>query len=189
MLTSWPKFIGRMGVVTLHDKSFKPYIDAGDIRKAIALLAEKITSDLKEANPVFLGVLNGSFVFIADLMRMLPFACEISFVKLQSYAGTSSTGKVSELIGVSSELVGRTIVVVEDIVDTGETLEKLLESLEKMQPKEVKVATLLHKPTAYKKQFKLDYVAIEIPNEFVVGYGLDYDGLGRNLKDIYKIVE
>lgn len=178
-----------MSTVNLHGKDFQPFITNDQILSAIDKVAEQITADLKNETPVILGVLNGSFVFMTDLVQRLNFNCEVSFVKLASYEGTQSTGVIRQLIGVNEDLKGRSVVVVEDIVDTGNTVEKLLEELEKIGPKEVKIATLLYKPEAFTKSYGLDYVAIEIPNDFVVGYGLDFDGLGRNLSDIYKIVE
>lgn len=178
-----------MSSVALHDKVFDPYIKADEIDAAIEKLAQRITHDFKQDNPVFLGVLNGSFVFIADLMRKLDFQCEVAFVKLQSYEGTSTTGEVKKLIGVPEGMEGRPVVIVEDIVDTGHTIEKLIDELEAVKPASINIATLLYKPDAYTKQIAVDYVAIEIPDAFVVGYGLDYDGLGRNLKHIYKIQE
>jgi hypoxanthine phosphoribosyltransferase len=179
----------RYTMVQLHDKTFAPYITADQIEEAIVKLAEKITADMQGKRPVFLGVLNGSFLFIADLMKHIDLECEISFVKLSSYEGTSSSGTVKELIGVNDSLKGRSVIIVEDIVDTGVTIENLVQKLEEMEVAEIKIATLLFKPTAYQKTQPIDYCAIEIPNEFVVGYGLDYDGLGRNLNDIYKITE
>jgi hypoxanthine phosphoribosyltransferase len=174
-----------MDLVTLHDKQFRPYITADVIHQNVSRLAEGISADVKKSFPLFIVVLNGSFIFAADLVKLLKFPCEISFIKLASYNGTSSTGEVSELIGLTEQIEGRSIIIVEDIVDTGNTLEKLHTLLKAKNAREIRVATLLFKPEAYKKDIVLDYVGIEISNEFVVGYGLDYDGLGRNLKDIY----
>jgi hypoxanthine phosphoribosyltransferase len=137
--------------------------------------------------PIFLVVLNGSFMFAADLLKEVTIPCEISFIKVASYHGTSSTGNVTELIGLTEDITGRTVVIVEDIVDTGITLERLMNVLTRKKVKQIKIATVLLKPQSYKKEFKVDYVGIEIPNDFVVGYGLDYDGLGRNLKEIYVL--
>lgn len=134
-------------------------------------------------------ILNGSFMFSSDLMKLIDFPCEISFVKLSSYDGMGSTGKVKHLIGLNEEIEGRTVVLLEDIVDTGVTIENLMKQLESQKPKDVRVATLLFKPEACKKDVKLDYVGMEIPNEFIVGYGLDYDGYGRNLPDIYTVTD
>lgn len=171
----------------VHDRYFVPYKSEQDIQKSIQAVAQRITLDLKDKNPIFLGVLNGSFMFAADLLRLLDFDLRISFVKLASYAGTESSGITTELIGINEDLKGQTIVIVEDIVDTGNTLEKLIKMLKAQEVADLHVATLLYKPKAYKKEFPIDYVAIEIPNDFVIGYGLDYDGLGRNLPNIYKI--
>jgi hypoxanthine phosphoribosyltransferase len=174
-----------MELVKLHDKNFTPYIQADAIHENVKRIAEGLTTEVKKSFPLFIVVLNGSFIFAADLVKLLKFPCEISFVKLASYQGTSSTGQVSELIGLTESIENRTVVIVEDIVDTGNTLEKLYALLKEKNAKEIKIVTLLFKPEAYKKDLKLDYIGINISNEFVVGYGLDYDGLGRNLKDIY----
>ena len=174
-----------MSTVTLHGKDFIPYITADVIQKNVERIAEGLTAEVKKSFPLFVVVLNGSFIFAADLVKLLKFPAEISFIKLSSYSGTSSTGDVIELIGLTENIENRTIIIVEDIVDTGTTLVKLHDLLKGKKAKEIKTVTLLFKPEAYKKDIKLDYVGIEIPNAFVVGYGLDYDGLGRNLKDIY----
>ncbi len=174
-----------MDFVTLHDKQFKPYITARVIHENLLRLADNLSADVKKSFPLFVVVLNGSFIFAADLVKLLKFPCEISFVKLSSYHGTSSTGSVAELIGLTESIENRTVIIVEDIIDTGNTLEKLHAILKDKKAKEIKTVTLLFKPGAYKKTIKIDYIGIEIPNDFVVGYGLDYDGLGRNLKDIY----
>lgn len=178
-----------MSVVNIHDKQFKPYMPAAEIDAAISEIAERMQTDLAGKKPLFLGILNGAFLFMADLLRKLDMDCEVAFLRLASYEGTSSTGKVKQLLGLGQNIEGRTVVVVEDIVDTGLTLEAIFEQLEARDPAEIKVATLLYKPEAYQKDRKLDYVVREIPNKFVVGYGLDYDGLGRNLPDIYQLAE
>jgi hypoxanthine phosphoribosyltransferase len=170
-------------LISIKDKQFKPYISAHTIDEAVKKIAKKINSELTNDFPIFLVVLNGSFMFAADLLREVNIPCEISFIKLSSYSGTSSSGIVSELIGLNEDLSGRTVVIVEDVVDSGNTLEKLMRSLSKV--KKIKVATALFKPEAYKKEHEIDYVGLTIKNEFVIGYGLDYDGQGRNLKDIY----
>ena len=172
-------------MVTLKDKQFKPYISSDKILEAVKQVAEKINSDLAGESPVFLAVLNGSFMFAADLMKEINLNCEISFVKLASYHGTTSSGTITELIGLNQDLTGRTVIVIEDIVDTGNTVEKLAEILNNKKVKSFKIATAFYKPTAYTKNIKIDYIGLEIPNDFVVGYGLDYDGLGRNLKDVF----
>ncbi len=174
-----------MTLVKLHDKQFTPYISADVIHENVTRIAEELTSDVKKSFPLFVVVLNGSFIFAADLVKLLKFPCEISFIKLTSYSGTASTGEVIELIGLTENVENRTIIIVEDIVDTGNTLEKLYALLKDKKVKEIKTVTLLFKPEAYTKKIPLDYIGIRIPNDFVVGYGLDYDGLGRNLKDIY----
>ncbi|MGZ4041712.1 MAG: hypoxanthine phosphoribosyltransferase [Bacteroidia bacterium] len=174
-------------LITIKDKQFKPYLSAEQISSAVKNVASKINKELEHELPVFLVVLNGSFMFASDLLKEVIIPCEISFIKVASYHGTSSTGAVSELIGLTEDLSGRTVVIVEDIVDTGITLEKLVSVLERKNVKQVKVASALLKPGSYKKAFKIDYVGIEIANDFVVGYGLDYDGLGRNLKEIYVL--
>lgn len=176
-----------MSLVTLHDKQFKPYILAEAIHERVSQVAGNITIDLKDSFPLFVVVLNGSFIFAADLVKMLKFPCEITFVKLASYNGTGSTGIVHEVIGLAEDVENRTIVIIEDIVDTGTTLEKLHDILRHKNVKQIKTVTLLFKPMAYKKNIPVDYICMEIPNDFVVGYGLDYDGLGRNLKDIYLL--
>ena len=176
-----------MALITVKDKQFKPYIGSEKILSSIKVVANQINSELKNDFPLFLVVLNGSFMYAADLFREIHIPCEISFIKVASYHGTSSTGTVTELVGLSEDIKGRTVVIVEDIVDTGITLEKLYASLTKKEAKNIKVTSLLLKPDSYKKSMKIDYVGMEIPNDFVVGYGLDYDGQGRNLKDIYVL--
>jgi hypoxanthine phosphoribosyltransferase len=173
--------------VTLKDKTFVPYISSDKISASVYEMAQKINVDLVNDMPLFLVVLNGSFMFAADLLKEVNIPCEISFIKLASYHGTTSTGTVTEMIGLTEEIKGRTVVIVEDIVDTGMTLEKLVALLIKKEVKQIKVATFLFKPEAYKKDIKIDYIGMEIPNDFVVGYGLDYDGLGRNMKEVYVL--
>lgn len=177
-----------MQVTRVKDRDFKPYISAEEIQIAIKKVAGKIRNDLREKDPIFLVVLNGAFVFASDLMRHLDFPCRLSFIRLASYQGTQSSGEVLDLIGLNEDLRGEHIVIVEDIVDTGHTLYHLQEVLKKHQPASVRIATLLLKPLAFVHQYPVDYVALEIPPEFIVGYGLDYDGYGRNLPDIYQIV-
>ncbi|MBL7890388.1 MAG: hypoxanthine phosphoribosyltransferase [Bacteroidia bacterium] len=176
-----------MSKVTLKDKTFRVHIPASDINKAVGEVAHRINLELKDKKPLFLAVLNGSFMFASDLLKKITIDCEISFVKVSSYHGTSTTGSVKSLIGLNEDIKGRTIVIIEDIVDTGLTMEKVLKELEAMEPSEVRICTLLYKPEAFRKKFDLDYVAIVVPNDFLVGYGLDYDGLGRNLPDIYVL--
>lgn len=174
-------------VITIKGKQFKPYINEQKIAEAVKKLAGAINEDLKDEFPVFLAVLNGSFMFAADLLKEVTIPCEISFVKLASYSGLSSKGNVNELIGLTEDISGRSVVIIEDIVDSGITLEKLTSLLKSKNVKQIRVATILFKPEAYKKNFGLDYVGFKIPNDFVVGYGLDYDGMGRNLKEIHVL--
>ncbi len=174
--------------IKLLDKEFGLSIPASDIKKAIWQMADKINKDLKDKNPLMVCILNGSFMFSADLMKLIEFPCQISFVKLASYEGMGSTGTVKELIGFNEDLQGRTIVLLEDIVDTGVTVENSVKQLKKAGAGEVIVATLLFKPEACKREINLHYIGIEIPNDFIVGYGLDYNGYGRNLPDIYSVI-
>ncbi|MBK7174390.1 MAG: hypoxanthine phosphoribosyltransferase [Bacteroidales bacterium] len=171
----------------LKDKSFTKYIEAADIQKAIKSLASRINHDMEGKTPVFIVVLNGAFIFASDLIKNITIDCEIAFVKLSSYQGVQSTGTVKEVIGLDIDLKGRHVIVIEDIVDTGLTLNKFLQQLAIMEPADVRIASCLLKPEAFKMSFPVDYLCFSIPNEFVVGYGLDYDGLGRNSSDIYKI--
>ena len=173
----------------VHDKEFEIYIPSTEIRKVISEMAVKINEDLAGKDVIFLGILNGAFMFASDLFREITLDCQISFLKLASYAGTSSTGTVKRLIGINEDIYQKTVVILEDIVDTGVTLDNIIKQLKGYEPAEIKVATLLFKPDAYTKDLKLDYVGLEIPNDFVLGYGLDYEGLGRNLADLYKVVE
>ena len=174
-----------MQLITLKDKQFKPYIASEKIMEAVKNIAKKINEDLKNDKPLFLVVLNGSFMFASDLLKEITFNCEISFIKVASYHGTSSSGTVTEIIGLTEDVSKRTVVILEDIVDTGTTLEKLINVLSKKDIKQYKIATVFFKPGQYKKEMKIDYVGMEIGDDFIVGYGLDYDGLGRNLKDVY----
>lgn len=174
--------------VTLGDKVFVPYLTEEKIAAAVKGVAARINADYAGKSPLFLVVLNGAFLFAADLLRSIDSdGCEVSFVKFSSYEGVSSTGKVKELIGLNESLEGRDVIIVEDIVDTGTTIVQMMADLANRKCASVKIAALLFKPEAYKKDVKIDYVGMEIPNAFIVGYGLDYDGLGRNLKDIYVI--
>jgi hypoxanthine phosphoribosyltransferase len=178
-----------MSEVKIKDKTFRLFISEAEIKERVKAVAERINRDMEGKNPLFLAVLNGSFVFAADLMRLITVPCEISFVKLASYAGITSTGKVTEVIGINEDLSGRHVIIVEDIVDTGLTMQRMIETLGTRQPASVSVCTLLLKPDKLKVELNIDYAAMEIPNEFIVGYGLDYDQQGRNLPDIYTVVE
>ena len=174
--------------VTLGDKSFRLYITESRIAEAVKQIAAKINEDYKGKSPLIVPVLNGSFMFASDLVKQLTCDCEISFIKASSYSGTSSTGQLTSLIGINEDIAGKDIIIVEDIIDTGHTLAKILPSITDLKPASVRVATLLFKPKALKTEIQIDYVGIEIANEFIVGYGLDYNGLGRNLKEIYQVI-
>ena len=176
--------------IQLHDKKFRIMIPAEQIDKAVDAVAQRINADYAgKETPLFLGILNGSFMFMAELMQRITLDCEASFVKIASYRGTASTGKVHELIGLSADIRGRHVVIVEDIVDTGESIEHMMRDLQARRPASVEVCTLFFKPGSYRKQVPIKYRAMEIGNEFIVGYGLDYDQQGRNLRDIYTLVE
>ncbi len=178
-----------MSIVKIKDKSFKTFISEEEIQKRVKGVADRINKDMEGKNPLFLAVLNGSFMFAADLMRYITIPCEISFVKLASYQGTASTGEVKEIFGVNEDLRGRTVVIIEDIVDTGLTMKRMLESLGTRGPKSLHICTLLLKPANLQVPLNIEYVAMEIPNDFIVGYGLDYDQQGRNLRDIYTVID
>lgn len=177
-----------MSRVKVLDKTFETFIPEAEILERVRAVAERINKDMAGKNPIFLAVLNGSFVFVADLMRMITIPCEVSFVKLASYEGVTSTGKVKEVIGINEDLTGRTVVIVEDIIDTGLTMKRMVESLGTRNPESVHVCTLLIKPDKLQVELDVEYAAMEIPNDFIVGYGLDYNQHGRNLRDIYKII-
>ncbi|WP_396166333.1 hypoxanthine phosphoribosyltransferase [Flavobacterium sp.] len=176
-------------MIHLHDKSFVPFISSEEIDFAIANMAKQMDDDFFDEIPVFVGILNGSFMVLSDLMKHYRGMCEVSFMKLASYEGTESTNTVKQLIGINENLEGRTVVIVEDIVDTGNTIEELKAIFKEKKVKHLKIATLFFKPEAYKKDIKIDYIGIRIPNKFIVGYGLDYDGLGRNLADVYQLAQ
>ena len=178
-----------MDTVKIKDKSFRVFIPETEIKERVKALAEQMSKDLEGKNPIFLAVLNGAFIFAADLMREMTIPCEISFVKLASYQGTTSTGKVKEVFGINEDLSGRTVVIVEDIVESGQTMKQMIESLGTRNPTSVHICSLFFKPEKLKEELTLDYVAFRIPDDFILGYGLDYDGLGRELKDVYTIVE
>lgn len=176
--------------VTILDKEFELFIPYEKIRSVVEEMAEKMNKDLKDKKPLFICILNGSFMFAAEIFKRISMLdAEISFVKLASYLDTSTTGTVKELIGLNEDLTGRTIVVLEDIVDSGITIAKTIEQIRSKNPLEIIIATLLLKPDALQVKVPLDYIGIEIPNDFIVGYGLDYNGRGRNLIDIYKVTE
>ncbi|GAA4293505.1 adenylate kinase [Aestuariibaculum suncheonense] len=174
-------------MVKLHDKFFKPFISAEEIDRAMTRMASEIAKDIGDEIPVFVGILNGSFMVVSDFVKKYQKPCEVTFIKLASYEGVKSTEDIQRLIGLTQDLSGRTVVILEDIIDTGNTLAEVHRIFKNENVKSLKIATLFYKPEAYKKDFKLHYVGIEIPNKFIVGYGLDYDGLGRNLPEIYQI--
>ncbi len=178
-----------MSRIVIKDKTFETSLPERKIKERVSEVARQMSHDLEGQNPLFIAVLNGAFVFAADLIREMTIPCEISFVKLASYQGTTSTGKVKEVLGINEDLTGRTVVIVEDIVESGQTIKRMMEQLGTRQPAAVKVCSLFFKPEKLEENLHLDYVAFEIPNDFIVGYGLDYDQQGRQLKDIYTLVE
>lgn len=174
-------------MIQLHDKQFEPFISAEEINTQLKRLAAEVAADLQGETPIFIGVLNGAFMVVSDFVKHYTGNCEVSFVKVASYEGMGSTGAVKQLIGLNQNLEGRSVVIIEDIVDTGNTVEELIRMFADKGLKQLKLATLFFKPEAYKKDIKLDYIGFEIPNKFIVGYGLDYDGLGRNLPEVYQL--
>jgi hypoxanthine phosphoribosyltransferase len=178
-----------MGDIRVHDKQFEPYINASTIAGRIKEIAAELNRDYSDKKPLFIAILNGSFMFAADLYKELHIDAEVCFIKLASYKGTKSTGHVITAIGLDMDLFGRDVVIVEDIVDTGKTLSEFLPQLHHQQPASLKIVALLHKPEATVFPITIDYLGFSIPNKFVVGYGLDYDGLGRNIPEIFKLIE
>lgn len=178
-----------MSTVKIKDKEFRTFIPESEIQERVKAVAERINVEMAGKNPLFLAVLNGSFMFAADLMRYVTIPCEMSFVKLASYQGTVSSGTVKEVIGINEDLTGRTVIILEDIVDTGFTMKRMLETLGTRGPESLHICTLLLKPGKLQVPLNIEYVAMEIPNDFIVGYGLDYDQQGRNLRDIYTLVD
>ena len=176
-----------MKSIKIKDKEFVPMISEAEIKERVKAVAQQISKDMEGKNPLLLAVLNGSFVFAADLMREITIPCEISFVKLASYQGTTSTGKVKEVIGINEDLSGRTIIIVEDIVESGLTMKRMIESIGTRNPESVNICTLLLKPDRLKTDLDIKYVAFSIANDFILGYGLDYDQQARGLKDIYEL--
>lgn len=177
-----------MSTIRLHDKTFEIYLSETAIQERVKNIADSINEEYRGKQPLFIAILNGSFMFASDLFKYLTINTEISFIKLASYRGMKSTGNVITSIGLDADLFGKDLVIIEDIVDTGKTLYNFLPKLKDHQPSSLKIAALLHKPEATRFPLNLDYVGFSIPDKFVVGYGLDYDGLGRNLKDIYQVV-
>ncbi|WP_304059163.1 hypoxanthine phosphoribosyltransferase [Hoylesella loescheii] len=178
-----------MSRIKLIDKVFETSITEAEIQERVKAVADRINKDMADKNPILLAVLNGSFMFAADLMRMLTIPCEISFVKLASYQGTTSTGTIKEVIGINEDLSGRTVIIIEDIVESGLTIKRMIETIGTRAPKSIHICTLLIKPERLTVPLDVEYAAIEIPNDFIVGYGLDYNQQGRNLRDIYTLVE
>ena len=178
-----------MSIIRIKDKTFKTSITEAEIKARIKVLAQQINKDMEGKTPLFLGVLNGAFIFAADLMREMTIPCEISFMKLASYQGTTSTGKIQEVLGINEDLSGRHVIIVEDIVESGQTMKRMIESLGTRNPASIHICTLFFKPDKLREELDLDYVAFRIPDDFIVVYGLDYDHQGRELKDIYTIVE
>lgn len=178
-----------MSIIRVHDKQFEPYLTASEINARIQVLAKQLDTDYAGKKPLFIAILNGSFIFAADLFKEVSIDAEICFIKLASYKGTKSSGQVITAIGLDTDLYDRHVVILEDIVDTGKTLSEFLPQLHHQQPASLKIVALLHKPSATVFPIPIDYLGFAIPNKFVVGYGLDYDGLGRNIREIYKLVE
>ena len=178
-----------MNTVKLKDKTFRTYLQEEEILRRVKAVADEINRDMEGKNPLLIAVLNGSFIFAADLMREITIPCEISFVKLASYQGTTSTGEIKEVVGLNEDIAGRPVIIVEDIVDTGRTMRSMLDTLGTRNPASIDICTLLLKPGKLEEQLDIKYVAFEIPNDFIVGYGLDYDQQGRQLRDIYTLAE
>ncbi|HEX4372159.1 MAG TPA: hypoxanthine phosphoribosyltransferase [Puia sp.] len=178
-----------MATIQVHDKLFEPYINKTALAEKIKTIAHEINNDYKNKKPLFIAILNGSFIFAADLFKQISIEAEICFIKLASYKGTKSSGQVITAIGLDTDVFRRHVVIIEDIIDTGKTLNEFLPQLQHQQPASLKIVALLHKPEATIYPVNIDYIGFTIPNKFVVGYGLDYNGLGRNIDEIYKLVE
>ena len=177
-----------MASIQIHDKHFVPFIDRDRINKYVEFLADQIAQEIgPDEVPIFIGILNGSFMFAADFVRKYPNECHITFVKMASYEGVNSTGKIKHLVGINEDLKGKTVVILEDIIDTGNTLAEIYEIFRDKKVKQLKIATLFFKPDVFRKELPIDYIGKSIEDKFIVGYGLDYDGLGRNLPDIYQL--
>ena len=178
-----------MQLIRVHDKQFEPYLTSEEIALRIKMVAQQINADYAGKKPLFIAILNGSFMFASDLFKEITIDAEICFIKLASYKGSKSTGHVITAIGLDMDIIGREVIVIEDIVDTGKTLSEFLPQIHHQQPASVKIVALLHKPDAMVYPVKIDYLGFSISNKFVVGYGLDYDGLGRNIREIYRLAE
>jgi hypoxanthine phosphoribosyltransferase len=178
-----------MDIITILDKTFKPCISSAHIADRVNMLADELNHDLKNQPVIFVGILNGAFMFASDLLKKITLHCTVSFLKFSSYEGTISTGTVNQLIGLNDEVHNKIIVIIEDIIESGNTLDTAMKHIKELNPKAIKVAGLLFKPDAYKYNYPIDYVGFTIPNDFVVGYGLDYKGYGRNLNEIYSIID
>jgi adenylate kinase len=177
-----------MESIQIHDKHFVPFIDKDKISRYVEFLANQIAEDIgSDEVPIFIGILNGSFMFAADFVRNYPHECHITFVKMASYEGVNSSGKIKHLVGINEDLTGKTVVILEDIIDTGNTLAEIYDIFRDKKIKKLMVATLFFKPDVFKKELPIDYIGKSIEDKFIVGYGLDYDGLGRNLPDIYQL--
>lgn len=176
-----------MNSVQVKDKTFRPFLGAEEINRRVAEIGAQLSRDLEGKNPLFLAILNGSYVFAADLLRYVTIPCEISFIRVSSYSGMESTGQLTEVIGLKENIEGRTVVIVEDIIDSGFTMEGLVKTLKAKNPADLRICTLLTKPGNLQVKLDIPYCAFEIPNDFIVGYGLDYDGFGRNLPSIYVV--
>jgi hypoxanthine phosphoribosyltransferase len=177
-----------MQQVTVKDKSFEVFITESELISRISELAMQMNKDLEGKKPLFIAILNGAFMFASELLKNFESECEISFVKYASYHGLASSGQVKTLLGSTEQVEGRTVVILEDIIDSGLTIEKVVNDIMEFKPADVKIATMLFKPGAFKGNYSIDYIAMEIPNDFIVGFGLDYDGYGRNLRNIYKLI-
>ncbi|MEO9512007.1 MAG: adenylate kinase [Flavobacteriaceae bacterium] len=176
-------------MIKLHDKTFKPYLGEEQILAAVKKMASKIAKDYKDETPIFVGVLNGAFMFVSDFLKAYQYPCEVSFVRLSSYHGLTSTGIVETLLDIPENIEGRSVVILEDVIDTGRTLKKLVDLFSNTNVKEFKIASLFFKSDVYSGEYTIDYVGLEVPDDFIVGYGLDYNELGRNLRDIYQLNE
>ena len=174
-------------MIKLHDKHFKPFLSQAEVKEAVKNIATKIAADYKDQTPIFVGVLNGSFMFVSDFLKEYEHPCEVSFVKLSSYSGLTSTGIVETLLDIPENIKGKSVIILEDIIDTGRTLKELVHMFSNTNVLDFKIATLFHKPSVYNGEYKIDYIGLEIPDKFIVGYGLDYNELGRNLKEVYQL--